>query len=353
MKKILSLALAVLMLVSALPVAYAAEGETSHENGTQITYIGSQEEAAGGSGAVWTVTVPAKMQPGQTGTVTAQGTWATDQFINVHAPETVTLTYGAQSMDVDISWANESCGFSKIGSNTETVTHSVDITVAEASRLFGEWTGLIEYTVALIENGDVNRDGMITEDDVTRIQQHMLTDPEKHVDLSTEGQLYADINGDGNLNILDVVFLRLAVDSKCSPNAVNAVQPVTIVSYSYNGAIVPYIDEVWTDKEAYPNAIITASEDRVTLMFGKISSFDGETITMQDASLYIYTDSQAVVEELAASYIYISAGEWSIPAGSVPSERTIPASAVTWTSHDILNGDGSVYLAASDPIPVS
>lgn len=232
MKKILSFALAAVMAMSALPVAYAAEGEHDYSNGTQITLVGTQET----QGAQWTVTVPAKMQPGQTGTVKAEGTWAADKFINVHAPKTVTLTYGAQSMDVGISWANESCGFSKIGSNTDTVTHSVDVTVAEANRLFGEWSGTLEYTVALIENGDVNRDGMITEDDETRLKQHLLTDPEKHVDLSAEGQQYADINGDGNLTVLDVVALKLALDSKCSPNAVNAVQPVeTVLLGDVNG----------------------------------------------------------------------------------------------------------------------
>lgn len=92
MKKILSLALASAMVVAALPVAYAAENETDHSNGTEITYIGSQEVAAGGAGDVWTVTVPAKMVPGDTGTVKAEGMWAAHKFLAVKSPKTVTLT---------------------------------------------------------------------------------------------------------------------------------------------------------------------------------------------------------------------------------------------------------------------
>ena len=54
MKKILSLALAMLMLVSALPVAYAAENEANYDAGTQIELIGSGTEQ-------YTVTVPASL----------------------------------------------------------------------------------------------------------------------------------------------------------------------------------------------------------------------------------------------------------------------------------------------------
>lgn len=224
MKKILSLALAVLMLVSALPVAYAAEGEHDYSNGTQITLVGTQET----QGASWTVTVPAKMQPGQTGTVTAQGTWAADQFINVHAPKTVTLTYGAQSMDVGITFG-KSCGFSKIGSNTEDVTYSADITVAEANRLFGTWEGIIEYEVKLIENGDVNQDGVIDNADSAIIDKHIITDPDRHVDLTDEQKIYADLNGDGDYDSIDSAIINKAVVNICNHDAVNAVQPVETV----------------------------------------------------------------------------------------------------------------------------
>lgn len=231
MKKILSLALAAAMAVAALPVAYAAENEADYSAGTQITLVGTQEN----QGAQWTVTVPAKMQPGQTGTVTAQGTWAADQFINVHAPKTVTLTYGAQSMDVGITFG-KSCGFSKIGSNTEDVTYSADITVAEANRLFGTWEGIIEYEVKLIENGDVNQDGVIDNADSAIIDKHIITDPDRHVDLTDEQKIYADLNGDGDYDSIDSAIINKAVVNICNHDAVNAVQPVeTVLVGDVNG----------------------------------------------------------------------------------------------------------------------
>lgn len=217
MKRILSILMAALLLVSAIPTAFAAEGEHDYSNGTQITLVGTQEN----QGAQWTVTVPAKMAPGQTGTVTAQGTWAADQFINVHAPESVTLTYGAQSMDVAITLGADH-GFSKIGSSTEAVSASAEIVVADASRLFGTWTGILEYDVALIENGDVNRDGIITEADRDAIGAHITPNDESHIELTAEQQVYADLDGNGKINTADQLWLtRLNLGRDCN-GVVNA-----------------------------------------------------------------------------------------------------------------------------------
>ena len=143
MKKILSLALAAAMMVSAIPAAYAAENEADYSAGTQVELIGSQEAAAGGAGDVWTVTVPAKMVPGDTGTVKAEGMWNSDKFLAVYAPDTVTLTYGAQTMDVAITGGS----FSLIGNSAEAVSKEVEIAVEDASRLFGTWEGVLEYDV--------------------------------------------------------------------------------------------------------------------------------------------------------------------------------------------------------------
>lgn len=213
MKKILSLALASAMVVAALPVAYAAENETDHSNGTEITYIGSQEEAAGGAGDVWTVTVPAKMVPGDKGTVKAEGMWNSDKFLNVGAPSSVTLTYGAQTMDVTITGGS----FSLIGNSAEAVSKEVEIAVEDASRLFGTWEGLVEYKVELIEKGDVNRDGMITEDDANMcMSANQETNP-----LTEEQILYADINGDGSVDSRDAMVINKAINGVYCNSAVN------------------------------------------------------------------------------------------------------------------------------------
>lgn len=213
MKKILSLALAGVIVVAALPVAYAAENEADYTAGTQITYMGTQEEAAGGAGDVWTVTVPAKMVPGDTGTVKAEGMWNSDKFLNVGAPSSVTLTYGAQTMDVAITGGK----FSLIGNSAEAVSKEVEISVEDASRLFGTWEGLVEYDVALIEKGDVNRDGMITEADAEMCKQaNQEANP-----LTEEQTKYADINGDGAVDARDSVVISKAINGVYCNSAVN------------------------------------------------------------------------------------------------------------------------------------
>lgn len=203
MKKILSLALASAMVVAALPVAYAAENEANYDAGTQITYIGSQEKAAGGAGDVWTVTVPAKMVPGDTGTVKAEGMWNSDKFLEVKAPTSVALTYGAQTMDVSITFTP----IYKIGSSTDEVAASQDITVADASRLFGTWTGTLTYEVNLINKGDINNDGVIDAADYELV--HAVYGENKTLE-DDEISVY-DINGDGKWSAKDYnMMLNLA-----------------------------------------------------------------------------------------------------------------------------------------------
>ncbi len=141
MKKILSLSLAVIMLVSAIPMVYAADHDVS--NGTTITLVGS-EEAAGES---YSITVPAELQPGQSGTVTASGTWSSKQTLKVTAPNSVTLAYGSQTMDVGITFA----GISQVGNDTAESSATAPVAVADASVLFGTWVGHLTYDVEMVE----------------------------------------------------------------------------------------------------------------------------------------------------------------------------------------------------------
>ena len=212
MKKILSLALAAAMMVSAIPAAYAAENEADYTAGTQITYMGTQEEAAGGAGDVWTVTVPAKMVPGDTGTVKAEGMWNSDKFLNVGVPSSVTLTYGAQTMDVAITGGS----FSLIGNSVDPVSKEVEIAVEDASRLFGTWTGVLEYKVELAHRGDANGDGVIDSADTDYITQVVattiiLTDEEKAAVVSR-----ADMNNDGKIDSADIFQINRVLNGKVS-----------------------------------------------------------------------------------------------------------------------------------------
>lgn len=139
MKKIFSFILAALMLVSMIPTALAAEVDVSE--GTTIKVVGTGADT-------YTVTVPAKLAPGESGTVKANGTWPSNQTLNVTTPSSVTLTHGTQTMDVGITFD----GISQVGSDTGSVSTEQTVAVASASALFGTWTGHLTYTVEMVTN---------------------------------------------------------------------------------------------------------------------------------------------------------------------------------------------------------
>lgn len=137
MKKILSLALAAMMVVSVLPVAYAADTVGVSE-GTVVEVVGTKASA-------YEVAVPAKMNPGQTGTVSVSGNWGAAETLTVTAPDTVELVNGDRSMEVGVTFA----GITKAGHDVDAVSASADVAIdaVDTSTFFGTWTGLIEYTV--------------------------------------------------------------------------------------------------------------------------------------------------------------------------------------------------------------
>lgn len=136
MKKILSLGLAATMAMAALPTAFAADQD--HSLGTAVTIEGK--------GGEYTVTVPATLEPGQTGTVTAKGYWASGETLVVTAPSTVEVTNGIQKTNVNVSFA----GIESLGSDLEEMNVPVSISIDDGGIKFGEWTGIIEYNVDLI-----------------------------------------------------------------------------------------------------------------------------------------------------------------------------------------------------------
>lgn len=143
MKKVFSLLLAVLMLVSALPVAYAAE-TADYTVGTHVVYTAANNED-------YTITVPAALAPGGSGTVTLSGTWADNRIVTVTADPTVTLTNSIKSTDtktLDVNFA----GISEKGSNTAAQTFTEDVSVAGIDNaIFGTWIGKFNYNVELAE----------------------------------------------------------------------------------------------------------------------------------------------------------------------------------------------------------
>ena len=161
MKKILSLTLAALMVVSMIPTAMAAEySSTDYEENadgpeTHVWYTASENDEIGdtnGDGVndnqtYWLITVPAEMKPGTTAQVTVAGTWESTYDVCVTCRDSVELAksgdpmFGLQTLKVTFP------GFYVQGDDLSPVSASQDISVEDFNALFGEWSGRIDYQV--------------------------------------------------------------------------------------------------------------------------------------------------------------------------------------------------------------
>ena len=142
MKKVLSLALAGVMMFSALPVAYAAD--VDYTAGTAVSYTNAQAKEE------YTVTVPASLAPGASGNVVASGTWASNRKLTVTADANVVLANSINAADtktLTVTFA----GIELAGSNTAGVEKTVAVSVAEmpSDALFGTWSGTFNYNVVM------------------------------------------------------------------------------------------------------------------------------------------------------------------------------------------------------------
>lgn len=147
MKKLSLLSLASLLLISLIPNTLAT---TDYSQGTQVEYVGLGSES-------YTITVPALLTPGSSGTVTLSGTWADNRIVSVTANKTVELTNSINTNDkkiLDISFT----GIKEAGSNTGAQTFYETVSVSSINNaLFGTWNGHFNYNVdintAAIEPG--------------------------------------------------------------------------------------------------------------------------------------------------------------------------------------------------------
>ena len=140
MKRIFSFLLAALLLVSAVPMAQATNDYTA---GTKVEYTAANNEA-------YTITVPAQLAPGGSGTVTLSGTWADNRIVTVTADPTVTLKNSIKETDTKTLNVNFDGGISEKGSNTTSQTFTKDISVDDITdALFGTWSGKFNYNVEI------------------------------------------------------------------------------------------------------------------------------------------------------------------------------------------------------------
>lgn len=120
----------------------------------------------------------------------------------------------------------------------------------------------------------------------------------------------------------------------------------TIIGYSYNGVVLPTLPE-W-DKETYPYAVIgkvSNYPDVYILVLGKKAptySSDTGKVTIAMTS----TNEPLQIAKCASPYsAWGGVADWAYYSCDFWTD-------FYWTNTDILNEDGSVYLSASDPIPV-
>lgn len=180
MKKVLSLFLCLLMLFSICVPAYAApsvDGRcpdcseilltcpscsdngaycsscniciecsyTAPDYSTEVTYTAQGQES-------YTLTVPATLAPGGSGTVKLEGTWSSATAIEVSADGSVALFNSIDNGRKDLSVYFDK--FSQIGDNTKSISVSKTISVGNITKaLFGTWEGTIDYYVTPIING--------------------------------------------------------------------------------------------------------------------------------------------------------------------------------------------------------
>ena len=229
MKKALSLILAIMMLVSAIPAAYAT---TDVSNGTLVEYNADDQDGDGQLDNLdYVITVPAKLAPAGSGTVTLEGMWPSNATVKVTAEKTVELVNsitGADEKVLDVTFL----GIEKAGNNTERKTYTETVSVADISAaLFGTWEGVFNYNVEY-DNGQPKLiniawfDGTITqaEEGMTWAQ---WCDSEYRNDWGcppqegTTWSLWLDIDEDGYVGIFetydgDTVFpngwLRISTD---------------------------------------------------------------------------------------------------------------------------------------------
>lgn len=235
MKKILSLALAGVMMFSALPMAYAAD--VNYDQGTQVSYTAANAES-------YTITVPASLAPGGSGTVTAKGTWPSTKNLRVTADESIEMVNSistAANKELDITFEP----IILAGSQTAEVSTTSDITVEDISdALFGEWKGTINYNVDyVVMLGDVNGDGNVLPNDATQIGRK-ISGLTSIFDLGNEQTLIAaDVNEDGIVNKTDEDLILTYYVNKTSEECPNINTYISLAN-----ATVPTI-------EYYPNLV--------------------------------------------------------------------------------------------------
>lgn len=120
------------------------------------------------------------------------------------------------------------------------------------------------------------------------------------------------------------------------------------VAYLYNGVRLPKLPE-W-DRVAYPYAYLNFQYFGTYLQNCFLYAFtEPKHKTVEYSNGYYATGVSAGEKYLSAQ---ISNGVFTEPEEKTPEFDKVLASTIDWANYDILNNDGTLYLAASEPTPV-
>lgn len=119
-----------------------------------------------------------------------------------------------------------------------------------------------------------------------------------------------------------------------------------MANYLYNGVAVPTLPEY--DNERYPYAVLRKNTGATKFAFF-VSS---HAPTIKNGKLQVL-QLGAGASGRCEAYTYTDADGWIGPTTyTFVQGFTTDAEGVFWTNTDILNEDGTIYLAASEPVPI-
>ena len=184
--------------------------------------------------------------------------------------------------------------------------------------------------------------GVWSPDRMTNPTVFLESDPDKHLNHRWSELLWSNhdiYDEDGNLYF-----------AKSDPIPIYS-EPV---AYLYNGVRLPDIRMVYTDERAeqFPYAFISKYSDDYKLYAFSYKQVHSSPYYDEGGGIYISSAGKEahLDSELSQWVFWWGTGGLS----GITTERAdgTVATEIVWANYDILNKDGSVYLAASDPIPV-
>ena len=255
MRKLLSIFCIGALLLTGIPYGYAAETQVDYTTGTEVTYVGQSDES-------YTITVPAKLNPGASGTVSVDGYWSSSRVVKVTADKTVTLTNSINNADkkvLDITFA----GISKTGNNTAATHVEEIVSVANINNaLFGSWSGTFYYNASIeAQKAEIQVTATDTNGNNLNAQSYVISGDEKNalleslkntdlIDDNTEVDALIEVKSDEFEDIADTTF---DVSSIAQPG-----DKVVILHFDETKQTWEFVSEETVDDQGKVNADFTS-----------------------------------------------------------------------------------------------